>query len=197
MKAFPLSMIALLSCISLSSQRNEGAKYSELLKKSIFVRNFIKHEPLAYAGFHSAIIKAYLIIDRDTLQTPGLSSGEMEIYRNLSKAANSLDTTLWQENELSSSVIVSQKGVIKEKYALSKFKPATRKDRQFYKKTVRQFNNGGDAKRWLYTISRPLIDNSGNYAIIADTAVGGRFGCSFYKWDGQNWKEMLNISTRD
>ncbi|GGB26213.1 hypothetical protein [Puia dinghuensis] len=197
MKCSLLFGAMLLLLESLMSQDNINLKYSLLVKEGVFSRAFIRIRPLSIAGFRLIGKRAFAMIDKDTLETPGLSEIEIRLYRGLIYDASVMDTTSWRDGELPSCVIVPSNGRVSKKYAISKLKPETKDDKIFFNKLVYSFNKSGGNKKWLYSFSRPVIDSSGNYAIIADTSAGNNFGCFFYKWNGLKWQEMLNISTRD
>jgi|GEM_PF-2871088 len=187
----------LIPGFKLLAQDYHADKYLKLIRTGVFNKIFINRQPMPIDKFRVVARVALETIDNDTVEVPGLSRAEIEIYRTLINNLTVIDTTSWRDSELITCVIVPGESHVNVEYAISKFKPEGKEDVKFYKQMVDRFNRGSYTDKWIYTFSRPIIDETGNYAVLTDTSELNMFGCFFYKWNGYAWKEMLNISTRN
>jgi hypothetical protein len=106
-----------------------------------------------------------------------------------------LDTATWTDNELSNVILVNNIAEqIVLKTALEKLKPVTKKQTRYYTKKIKEYNVS-QSYRDTYTFSRPVYDNSHQYAIIqtATSGWGGGYIMIYHLSDGV-WKTCCKLS---
>ena len=99
------------------------------------------------------------------------------------------------EVELKSFIVVSNREeAISKKKAFQKLQLADKNQIKLYKKQINRFNSTDSYNRNLYYFSRPVFDNSNEYAIIqwdnAHSGLGGGGGIILYHLLGDTWKEV-------
>ncbi len=117
------------------------------------------------------------------------------MFAQIIENSKSVDTTLWHNNELKSFIVVSNRGeTIAKKKAFQKIELTDKSKLKLYKKQINRYNSTDSYNRNLYYFSRPVFDNSKEYAIVqwdnAHSGLGGGGGISLYHLQGDTWKEV-------
>jgi hypothetical protein len=106
-----------------------------------------------------------------------------------------LATATWTDDELSNVILINNLAEqINLESALQKLKPVTKKQAKYYTKKIKEYN-ASQSYRDTYTVSRPVYDNSHQYAIIqtATSGWGGGYVMIYHLSDGI-WKTCCKLS---
>ena len=82
-----------------------------------------------------------------------------------------VDTTNWTSKELGNVLLIKQRDSylqIQETLATLGLTDETQIKK--YRKRIRQFNNTSSENRYIYRVSRPVFDTSGNYAAVIESS---------------------------
>ena len=117
------------------------------------------------------------------------------MFAQIIENSKSVDTTLWRETELKSFIVVSNREeAISKKKAFQKLQLTDKNQIKLYKNQINRFNSTDTYNRNLYYFSRPVFDNSNEYAIIqwdnAHSGLGGGGEIILYHFQGDTWKEV-------
>ena len=117
------------------------------------------------------------------------------MFAQIIKNSKLADTTLWQDNELKIYLVVENKNEnVSNKYATEKLRLTNRKLIKLYKRQINRYNSINSYNRNLYYFSRPVFDNSKDYAIVqwdnAHSGLGGGGGIVLYQLQDDIWKEV-------
>lgn len=117
------------------------------------------------------------------------------IFAQIIQNAQSADTTLWQDRELKNFVLISDRDEsVSKKYAVQKLGLNDKRQARFLKKQIKHFNSTDSYHRDLYYFSRPVFDNSKQFAVIqwdnGHSGLGGGGGIVLYQLKGDTWKEL-------
>jgi hypothetical protein len=91
---------------------------------------------------------------------------------------NSLDTSAWRDDELPSVLLIRDRNeTIKWSYVQHKLNPSTKEQVRTLRKKVTRFNAEYPQNRDITYLSRPLLDATGQHALIfMDNGHGGLGG---------------------
>ena len=100
-----------------------------------------------------------------------------------------IDTTTWTDGELSNVLVINNPAAqINLKSAIQKLRPATKKQTRSYTKRIKQYNAllpFSDS----YSFSKPVYDNSREYAIVQSETTGWGSGrITIYHLSGGIWR---------
>ena len=117
------------------------------------------------------------------------------MFFQIIKNSKTLDTLVWQDNELPNYVLVNSRGeTVSKKDALKKLAFNDKQRIKFYKKQINRFNSTDSYNRNLYYFSRPVLDSSKTYAIVqwdnGHGGLGGGGGIVLYHFQNDIWKEV-------
>ncbi len=106
-----------------------------------------------------------------------------------------LDTATWTDDELSNVIIIYNLAEqIDLKTALLKLKPTTKKQTKYFTKKIKQYNSDR-SYRDTHTFSRPVYDNSHQYAIVQDATFGWGGGyIMIYHLSNGTWKTFCELT---
>jgi hypothetical protein len=117
------------------------------------------------------------------------------MFAQIIKNSKSADTTLWQGTELKSFILVSnRKEIISKKKAFQKLHLINKSQLKLYKQQINSYNSTDSYNRNLYYFSRPIFDDSKEFAIIqwdnAHSGLGGGGGINLYHLQNNTWKKV-------
>ena len=114
----------------------------------------------------------------------------IEIIQN----SKHVDTSIWLDTELPTLILTADHNEeVDFNYVLKKFKLTDKKEIRFYRRLVNDFNSDIYNRRH-YHISRPVFDNSKEFAVItiSDNISGGML--SLFRKSGDSWHYLGNIN---
>lgn len=172
-------------------------KYQNLLDTAITFNGqlFVDAKPITEIRLDQNELRNYFYIFRDyeksTLDTIML----LEIISNSKKP----DTTVWLDTELNKFILVNDRNEnVDLKYVIHKFQLIDKKQIKFYRQKVNKINSTDNYDKNIYSYSRPVFDNSKNFAIIqwdnGHSGLGGGGGIILYQFTEGNWKRLGNIT---
>ncbi len=154
------------------------------------IGQFVKNVPLNNSRLYigdTTEYKNYLFeVFKQNIDTKYL----IEIIQN----SKLVDTSIWLDRELPNSILTEgYKEAVDFNYVLKKFKLTEKKQKLYYRKLINDFNSD-IVRRKFYYISRPVFNNSKEYAVmtISNSFEGGMF--TLFKKSGDTWHEMGNIN---
>lgn len=151
-----------------------------------FVKNVPLNNSRLYIG-DTTEYKNYLSeVFQQTIDTKYL----IEIIQN----SKHVDTSVWLDTELPNVILTEgYNKPIEFAYVFNKFKPTDKKQKKYYRKLVTDFNSDF-VRRKFYYMSRPVFDNSKQFAVmtISNSFEGGML--TLYKKVGDTWQELGNIN---
>jgi hypothetical protein len=105
------------------------------------------------------------------------------------------DTTLWKDNEVPFALLVNSRDEsVSKNYAIQKFSVTDKKQIRFYNKQINQFNSTEVYDRNINYFSRPIFDNTKQFAVVQmDNGHGGLGGGGeiiLYRLKGDKWNEV-------
>ena len=117
------------------------------------------------------------------------------MFAQIIENSKSIDTTLWQDTELKSFIVLdNREETISKKKAFQKLQLTDKNQIKLYKKQFDHYNSNNNYNRNLYFFSRPVFDDSKEYAIVqwdnAHSGLGGGGGIMLYHLQGDTWKEV-------
>lgn len=105
-----------------------------------------------------------------------------------------VDTSIWLDTELTTSILTEgYKEAVDFNYVLKKLKLTDKKQKRYYRKLINDFNSDF-VRRKFYYMSRPVFDNSKEYAVvtISNSFEGGML--TLFKKSGDTWHALGNIN---
>lgn len=118
------------------------------------------------------------------------------MFHQIIQNATTADTTLWNDNELPNFILVSERAEnVSKKYVIQKFKLTNKKQIRHFTKYVNKFNSTDISDRVICYYSRPVFDNSKNFAIVqwdnGHSYLGGGGGIILYQLQNdKTWKNF-------
>jgi hypothetical protein len=114
-----------------------------------------------------------------------------QIIRNSKK----IDTVSWADTELDKFILIQNRDQdVQLKYIVRKFNLTDKKKIRYYRKQINQFNLVDASDRNIFYYSRPVFDDSKQFAIIqwdnGHSWLDGGGGIKLYKLTGDTWKEV-------
>jgi hypothetical protein len=117
------------------------------------------------------------------------------ILFELAEKSSNLDTSLWKYDEIDSSILATREyAELSLDSIIGQKKVKGRKQINFYKKIIKEYNSQSPKKRVPLAYSRPVFDRMKTYAIVGFQGRGG-YGTAIYHLKGKKWVE-LGIVTR-
>jgi hypothetical protein len=179
-----------LIVISASTFGQDKSVQNLLYAASKSIGQFVKNVPLNNSRLYmgdTTEYKNYLSeVFQQTIDTKYL----IEIIQN----SKLVDTSIWLDTELPTSILTEgYKEAVDFNYVLKKFKLTDKKQKRFYRKLINDFNSDFVRRKFCY-MSRPVFDNSKEYAIvtISNSFEGGML--TLFKKSGETWHELGNIN---
>jgi len=160
--------------------------YKQLLDASIKGAFVVSKIPLKI-DLHEIDLKSYRnylasTSDSDTL--PG-----DPILLQLIRHSHCSDTTEWSDDELDKFILIkNNQSSISLEYIKRKFSPSRRQLR-VYRKLIDEFNQCKPKEKAIYAYSRPVFDDSRNYAIIKWHVPKLGEGITLYYKKPHGWDE--------
>jgi len=118
------------------------------------------------------------------------------MFNQIIQNATTADTTLWNDKELPNFILVSERAEnVSRKYVIQKFKLTNKKQIRHFTKYVNKFNSTDISDRVICYYSRPVFDNSKNFAIVqwdnGHSFLGGGGGIILYQLQSdKTWKNL-------
>jgi len=110
------------------------------------------------------------------------------------------DTTLWSDAELDRIILIKKRtDPVDINYVISKFSLQGNRQIKPYKKIINDFNSVPPADRRIYSYSRPVFDNSKQFAIVQwnneHNGISSEGGIILYQSTEDGWAELGNVLT--
>jgi hypothetical protein len=117
------------------------------------------------------------------------------MFAQIIENSKSVDTTFWEDTELKTLVLTNNREEqISKKKAFQKLQLTDKSQIKLCKKQINSYNSTDSYNRNLYYFSRPVFDNSKQYAIVqwdnAHSGLGGGGGIVLYHLQSDTWKEV-------
>ena len=111
-----------------------------------------------------------------------------------------IDTLNWTDTELDKFILIQNREQdVRLKDAVRKFNLTDKKKLRYYRKQINHINSVETADKDIYYYSRPVFDNSKQFAIVqwdnGHSGLGGGGGIKLYKLTGETWKELGIVSS--
>ena len=122
------------------------------------------------------------------------------MFAEIIKNAASADTSAWRNADLSKAIVVnSREDNISKDSLIKKLKLSGKKQIRYYTRFANRYNETDATDKNIYYFSKPVLSNSGKFAVIQwDNSHGdseGGAGISLYQLDGGGWEEIGEISS--
>ena len=183
-------ILSIFTCFNSFGQTNH---YQNLLDTSLSGHGalFVSSKPITHIQLDPIDMWNYFYFHRDYANKVLDTIMFAQIIHN----SKSVDTTLWQDDELKNYLLVSNSDEnVSTKSATQKLRLTDKKQIKFYKKQINHFNSTDSYNRNLYYFSKPVFDNSKQFAIVqwdnAHSGLGGGGGIILYQLLGDTWKEV-------
>ena len=171
----------------------QAKQYQNLLDTSLSGHGafFVSSKPITHIQLDPTDLGTYFYFHRDYANKVLDTIMFAQIIYN----SKFVDTTLWKDNELKNCLLVSNSDEnISTKFAIQKLKLTDKRKIKFYKKQINRYNSTDSYNRNLYYFSKPVFDNSKQFAIVqwdnAHGGLGGGGGIILYQLLGDTWKEV-------
>jgi hypothetical protein len=120
---------------------------------------------------------------------------DTSMFSQIIQNSKTLDSTLWRDKELTNYLLVNSRDqTVSKNYVVDKFSLTDKKKIKFYKRQINEFNSVDTYNRNLYYFSRPVFDNSKEFAIVqwdnGHGGLGGGGGILLYNLKGGTWTEI-------
>jgi len=120
------------------------------------------------------------------------------MFSQIIRNAASLDTSDWKDDELKNLFLVNAKEEnISKNYLFRKLKLSSKKRIKFYTREINRYNSTEPSDRNIYYYSRPVYDNSGEYAIVqwnnGHSGMVGGGGIKLYHLEDMAWVEVGEV----
>ena len=118
-----------------------------------------------------------------------------KIMSQLIENRKNVDTSYWSDKELEESILLNTRDeYINIKDVLIKLKITDKKKIKLYRKIVNDFNNTTSWDKDIYYISRPVFDNTNQFAIIqydnGHSGLGGGGSIALFHLEEGKWREI-------
>jgi hypothetical protein len=188
------AIIVLITCwmpIFLFSQKIE---YIKLLNYAIVDSYFVSVKPINILDLDTSLLWQY----QDYLEGAGKKKINQSVLIEIINNSKYLDTSEWNDKELRKSILIKNKDQqVDINYVLKKFKVTKKRD---LKRIINLVNNFNDTiksenaliptNRIIYSYSRPVFDNSGNYAVVGYNHPQRERGITLYQKNKHNWVQI-------
>ncbi len=179
--------------ITFSASFGQTKQYQNLLDTALSGHGalIVCSKPMTKIQLDATDMSTYFYFHRD-YANKGLDT---IMFAQIIHNSKLVDTTLWQDTELKSFIIVSDKDeTISKKHAIQKLQLTDKSQIKLYKKQINRYNSTDSYNRNLYYFSRPVFDKSKEYAIVqwdnAHSGLGGGGGIILYNLQGDTWKQV-------
>lgn len=183
-------VLSIFSCFNLFGQTKQ---YQNLLDTALGGHGvlFISSKPITHIQLDSIDLGTYFYFHHDYANKVLDTIMFAQIIHN----SKSVDTTLWQDNELNNYILVGNRDLdIPSNSAIQKLRLTDKKQIKFIKKQINRYNSTDNYNRNLYYFSKPVFDNTKQFAIFqldnGYGGLGGGGGIILYQFQGDNWKEI-------
>jgi len=187
----------LIICLFFLNAKGQTTQYKLLLDTAIKSKGqlFVYSKPIIKIRLDKKDIRE----NYDDLKEIWKNVDTTELFQIIENIKN-IDTTSWTDNELSESILIQDREKdVQLKYAIQKFNLSDKKKLKYYRNQINYFNSLSPADKNIYYYSRPIFDNSKQFAIVqwdnGHSGLGGGGGIAIYKLTGNTWKD-LGIITR-
>ena len=152
---------------------------------------FVSSKPIKNIRLDQKEMETYFYLNRDYASRILDTLMFAEIVRN----SKTIDTTLWQDNELKKCILVSNTNEnVSTIKALEKLAIVDKKQKKSYSKQISHYNSMDPYNRNLFYISRPVFDNSKRFAIVqwdnGHSGLGGGGGIVLFQFQSDRWEEL-------
>ena len=111
-----------------------------------------------------------------------------------------VNSDVWQDGEFKNSLVVSSREQeISKKYLVEKLKLVGKKQLRYYTRQINRYNEAEAADRNIFYFSKPVYNNSGDYAIVqwdnGHGTLSGGGGINLYQLEGNEWLKAGVISS--
>jgi hypothetical protein len=186
-------LIFFISFITYSISFGQTKQYQDLLDTAISGHGalIVCSKPIAKIQLDKSEMWNYFYFHRDydnkVLDTV--------MFAQIIKNSKSVDTTFWEDTELKTLVLTNNREEqISKKKAFQKLQLTDKSQIKLCKKQINCYNSTDSYNRNLYYFSRPVFDNSKQYAIVqwdnAHSGLGGGGGIVLYHFQSDTWKEV-------
>ncbi|KAA9036503.1 hypothetical protein FW778_17950 [Ginsengibacter hankyongi] len=154
------------------------------------IGQFVKNVPLNNSRLYIGDTTEYKNYLSEVFQQTIYTKYLIEIIQN----SKLVDTSIWLDIELPTSILTEgYKETVDFNYVLKKFKLTDKKQIRYYRKFVNDFNSDFVSRKFYY-MSRPVFDNSKEYAVvtISNSFEGGML--TLFKKNGDTWHKLGNIN---
>jgi hypothetical protein len=109
--------------------------------------------------------------------------------------SKNIDTTSWTDDELSKFILIQNREQgVEFKYVVHKLNLTNKKELRYYREEINYFNSADPADKNIYYYSRPVFDNSKQFAIVQwdnrHSGFGGGGEIKLYKLTSDTWREL-------
>ena len=109
------------------------------------------------------------------------------IIENISK----LDTALWRQQEFDSTIVVKyRKETLSVDSIMVERRSHNKKESKYFKHLIKKYNASPVDQRRVISFSRPVFDNSRNYAVMKYSVAKSGFGILIFHFVNGSWKEL-------
>ena len=121
------------------------------------------------------------------------------MFSQIIQNAKSADTTLWSDSELPKFILINETSeMVSKNYVIQKLNLTNKKEIKSYTKYINNFNSAVVSDRVICYYSRPVFDNSKNFAIVqwnnGPIYHSGGGGIILYQLQNDNtWKEFATV----
>ncbi len=182
-----------ISLITCSISFGQTKQYQNLLDTTLSGHGelIVYSKPITKIQLHKTDMWNYFYYHRDYAN----KVLDTVMFAQIIENSKSVDTTLWQDTELKSLIVTSNREeTISKKKAFQKLQLTDKSQIKLCKKQINRYNSTDSYNRNLYYFSRPVFDNSKEYAIVqwdnAHSGLGGGGGITLYHLQGDTWKEV-------
>ena len=183
-----LLLTLIIISVSTFGQDKSVQNLLDTVSKSIGL--FVKNVPLNNSRLEMGDTTEYKHYLNEVFQQTVDTKYLIEIIQN----SKLVDTSIWLDTELPTSILTEgYKEAVDFNSVLNKFKLTDKKQKRYYRKLINDFNSDF-VRRKFYYLSRPVFDNSKEYAVvtISNSFEGGML--TLFKKSGDTWNKLGNIN---
>jgi hypothetical protein len=189
-----LMLLASLCSIKLSAQTSN---YQKLLDTAITPTNskYVNSMPIATIRLNRSEMWDYYnnYIEDSKVMLDTI------MFAQIIQNSKQPDVSPWKDSELDRMILVkSREEPVDADYVLFKFNVKENREVKNYRKMITSFNSLNSADKDIYSYSRPVFDNSKQFAIIQwDNGHGkvGGGGIILFQLSGDSWEELGSVLT--